>query len=122
MYIYKQMHIYSQQKLDMWTLSPETRKIVETKGAGLGTGERGWVRPNMRIFTKSFQMKGVDWLNLSRGAALNMFEGHIGEGLESDIREKQVEGWEAILTIFHMCCVITCNVDGKIPTQQESNR
>jgi hypothetical protein len=106
----------------MWTLSKESKAIVESKGAALGKGETGWVKPNMRLFSKTYKLKGVDWLNLSRGAGIHIFDGHIGVGLTPGEQENQIEAWESILTLFHMCCVITCNVDGRPPTPEQTER
>ena len=103
-------------------MSQEEQDNVEKKGAILGIGETQWVKPNMRLFTKTFRLKAVDWLNLSRGAGLHIFNGHIGGGLSDADKRKQVEGWEAILQIFNMCCNVTCNVDGAKHTPAEALR
>ena len=67
----------------------------------------------MRLFSQSFRMKAVDYLNLSRGAGLAIFHKQIGDGLPAQEKELQVEAWESILTLLHMLCFITCNADGK---------
>jgi hypothetical protein len=64
----------------------------------------------------------VDWLNLSRGAGVSIFDGHIGERVEGEDKANQIEAWEAILLIFHMCSQITCNVDGEPHTPEETTR
>ncbi len=106
----------------MWKLSKATQTEVEKRGMALGAGELGWVRANMRLFGKTYQMKAVDWLNLSRGAGLHIFDGYIGRDLPEDEREELVEAWESMLTMFQMCCVTTCNVDGKRPTDEMYER
>lgn len=95
---------------------------MERAGAVLGVGETGWIPPHMRLFTKTFRLKAVDWLNLSRGAGIHIFDGHIGEGLEGEEKENQVEAWEAILLAFHMVAAVTCNVDGQKHTPAEAQR
>jgi hypothetical protein len=100
----------------MWKLDNNTQNEVEKRGQALGVGEPGWVRANMRLFTKTYQLKGVDWLNLSRGAGLEIFDGCIGEGLPDDERANLVEAWESLLVLFQMCCITTCNVDGRPAT------
>jgi hypothetical protein len=100
----------------MWKLNKDTLTEVERRGQALGAGEANWVRANMRIFTKTYQMKAVDWLNMSRGAGLHIFDGYIGLGLPPMDKELLIEGWESLLTMFQMCCITTCNVDGVAPT------
>ena len=106
----------------MWKFKKTTAAKVEAIGAALGIGEPGWVRPNMRIFTKTYQMKGVDWLNMSRGAGLHIFDSSIGVDLPDDIAENLVEAWEALMVMFQMCCIVTCNVDGEPPTEEMTKR
>jgi hypothetical protein len=106
----------------MWEMSKPVQAIIEKRGAALGVGEVDWVRTNMRLFTKTYQMKGVDWLNMSRGAGIHIFDGFVGGGLPGPERENVVEAWESLLTAFHMCCVITCNVDGAKPTAEMLRR
>jgi hypothetical protein len=60
------------QALDAWTLTPQAQAKIEKIGAVLGAGETAWVKNDMRIFTKTFKMKAVDWLNMSRGAGTTM--------------------------------------------------
>jgi hypothetical protein len=63
-------------------LKPATQKAIDIKGAAMGAGEVKWVRPNMKIFSKTYKMKAVDWLNMSRGAGLALFDGHMGEDMD----------------------------------------
>jgi hypothetical protein len=88
----------------------------------LGVGEQSWVKPHMRLFTKTYKLKAVDFLNLSRGAGLHMFRGEMGEDLPPADAAAQKQGFEAILTLFHLCCNITCNVDGETPTEAMTQR
>jgi hypothetical protein len=76
----------------------------------------------MRLFSKSYRMKAVDYLNLSRGAGLAIFHKQIGEGLPAKEKELQVEGWESLLTLLHMLCFVTCNADGKPLTAANKRR
>jgi hypothetical protein len=103
-------------------MSNDARKVVEDKGSALGHGEKNWVKPNMRLFTKTYKLKAVDCLNLSRGAGLHIFSDTMGDGLDEQDKELQTEAFEAILTLFHLCCTITCNVDGQPPTPEITRR
>ena len=98
------------------------REEVKKKGFTLGVGETAWIKPYMRIFTQTFRMKAVDWLNVSRGAGLHIFDGHIGVGLDQQQSTDHQEAFEEILTLFHMCCNTTCNVDGAAPKPAEADR
>jgi hypothetical protein len=115
-------YLHTTQAVLKWKMRKQTMMAVEGKGAALGTGETGWVKPNMRLFTKTYRMKAVDWLNLSRGAGLHIFNDTMGEGLSAEDAELQREAFESILLLFNMCCTVTCNVDGKPPTLEETNR
>jgi hypothetical protein len=110
-------HFTYTQVLESWKMTNATLEEVEQRGAALGSGEENWVRANMRIFTKTYQMKAVDWLNISRGAGLHIFDDYIGLGQPDEDKALVVEGWESMLMMFQMCCVITCNVDGEPQTQ-----
>ena len=110
--------------LDKWTMPASEQAAVDRKGDVLGVGEPKWVKPNMRLMAKTFRMKAADWLNISRGAGLHIFHGHIGTSLDREPERKDlaVEAWESILLIFHMLCTVTCNVDGEKPTAAKTQR
>ena len=62
---------------------------MEDKGSALGHGEKNWVKPNMRLFTKTYKLKAVDCLNLPRGAGLHSFSDTMGDGLDEQDKELQ---------------------------------
>ena len=112
------------QMLAKWQMPAKDQAAVEKKGDVLGVGEPAWVKPHMRLFAKTFRMKAVDWLNLSRGAGRHIFRGHIGTALEQEPERKDLvkEAWDSILLIFYMCSTVTCNVDGEAPTPEKEQR
>jgi hypothetical protein len=86
---------------------------VNKRSNDLG-GEDNWIAPEMNLMTKTFKLKAVDFVRVSRGAMTYLFEG-IFDGKEN---EEQKQAFEAFNEALRLCLTTHFNADGRPHTSQ----
>jgi hypothetical protein len=86
------------QDLEGWRLSPSQIATVNRRSNDLG-GEEKWVPPRMNLLTKTFKLKAVDFVRISRGAMSYLFAG-VFDDLET---ENQKQAFESFNETLRLC-------------------
>jgi hypothetical protein len=84
------MHPLPLQDLRGWKLSNDQLETINKRSNDLG-GEQNWIPPQVNFIKKTFRLKAVDFVRISRGGISYMFEGifdgestpHIKQAFES---------------------------------------
>jgi hypothetical protein len=95
------------QDLEGWRLSPSQIATVNRRSNDLG-GEEKWVPPRMNLLTKTFKLKAVDFVRISRGAMSYLFAG-VFDDLET---ENQKQAFESFNETLRLCLTSHFNADG----------
>ena len=68
------LNTWPSQDLRGWELSRAQQATVNQRSNDLG-GEKNWLPSNMNLLTKTFKLKAVDFVRISRGAMSYVFQG-----------------------------------------------
>jgi hypothetical protein len=91
-----------------WKLTKPQLKAVNKRSNHLG-GEPNWIPPQMNLIEKTYKLKAVDFVRMSRGAAAYLFEGVFdGKG-----QENQKQAFEAFTECLRLCLTMHVNADGR---------
>jgi hypothetical protein len=99
---------FTLQDIKGWTLSADQIETVNKRSNDLG-GEQNWIPNNMNFLTKTFKLKAVDFVRISKGAMSYVFQG-IFDGFET---EKQKQAFESFNETLRLCLTTHFNADGK---------
>ena len=91
-----------------WTLSPAQLKTVNKRSNDLG-GEQNWIPKYMNFVTKTYKLKAVDFVRISKGAMSYVFEGMF-EGPE---KADQKQAFESFNESLRLCLTTHFNADGR---------
>jgi hypothetical protein len=96
------------QDINAWKLSPAQITKVNKRSNDLG-GEQNWIPPEMNFLTKTFKLKAVDFVRISKGAISYVFEGIFdGPGAEH-----QKQAFESFNETLRLCLTTHFNADGR---------
>ena len=101
-------HHFTRQDIKGWTLSPDQIAKVNKRSNDLG-GVQNWIPQDMNFLTKTFKLKAVDFVRISKGAMSYVFEG-IFDALEN---ENQKQAFEAFNEVLRLCLTTHFNADGR---------
>jgi hypothetical protein len=90
---------------------------VNKRSNDLG-GEQNWIPPEMNFLTKTFKLKAVDFVRISKGAMSYVFAG-IFDGIENENRK---QAFEAFNEVLRLCLTTHFNANGKPLTDRLKQR
>ena len=99
-----QLHL---QDTKGWQLTRAQLATINRRSNALG-GEQNWMPGDMNFITKSFRLKAVDFVRLSKGAMSYLFDG-IFDGPET---ERQKQAFESFNDSLRLCLTTHFNADG----------
>jgi hypothetical protein len=102
------MHPYHHQDLQAWKLSPAQQATVNNRTNDLG-GEQNWIPKDLNFITKTFKLKAVDFVRISKGAMSYVFSG-VFDGLTT---EKQKQAFTSFNETLRLCLTTHFNADGR---------
>ena len=91
-----------------WELSPAKQRTANKRSNDLG-GELNWIPRDMNLLTKTFKLKAVDFVRVSKGAMSYVFGGAF-DGPET---EDQKQAFNAFNDTLRLCLTTHCNADGR---------
>ena len=92
------------QDLQGWKLSPAQQSTVNRRTNDLG-GEQHWIPKDMNFLTKTFKLKAVDFVRISRGAMSYVFK-DIFTG-------SQKQAFDSFNETLRLCLTTHFNADGR---------
>jgi hypothetical protein len=90
-----------------WVLTKAQLSTVNKRSNALG-GEQNWMPLDMNFVTRSFKLKAVDFVRLSKGAMSYLFDG-IFDGPKT---ERQKQAFESLNESLRLCLTVHFNADG----------
>jgi hypothetical protein len=105
------------QDLQGWALSPTQQALVNKRTNDLG-GEQNWLPPKMNFLTKTYKLKAVDFVRISKGAMSYVFEG-IFDGPRT---EKHKQAFESLNETLRLCLTTHYNANGRPLTNNTKQR
>jgi hypothetical protein len=81
---------------------------VNKRSNDLG-GEPDWIPPDMNFITKTFKLKAVDFIRISRGAISYVFEGVF----DAPDKEAQKQAFTSFEESLRLCLTTHYNADGR---------
>ena len=110
------MHYYHNQDIQGWKLSPAQLSTVNTRSNNLG-GEQNWIPQDVNFILKTFKLKAVDFVRMSKGAMSYVFAG-IFDGIRT---ERHKQAFESFTETLRLCLTTHFNADG-LPLTTRSKR
>jgi hypothetical protein len=101
------------QDLQGWKLSPAQQCTVNRRTNDLG-GEQNWIPKDMNFLTKTFKLKAVDFVRISKGAMSYVFK-DIFAG-------SQKQALDAFIETLRLCLTTHFNADGRPLTSELKHR
>ena len=96
------------QDLRAWTLTPAQQNQVNKRSNDLG-GQQNWIPPSMNLITKTFKLKAVDFVRISKGAMSYVFE----DIFDAPGAENQKQAFESFNETLRLCLTTHFNADGR---------
>jgi hypothetical protein len=116
-YTTSSVHASHLQDLQGWSLTSAQQNQVNKRSNDLG-GEQNWIPPNMNFLTKTFKLKAVDFVRISKGAMSYVFEGIFdGPGTEN-----QKQAFDSFNETLRLCLTTHFNADGRPLTNSTKQR
>jgi hypothetical protein len=101
-------HHSHHQDIQSWKLSPEQINTVNKRSNDLG-GEQNWIPRDMNFLTKTFKLKAVDFVRISKGAMsyvfAGVFDGPSTEGIK--------QAFDSFNESLRLCLTTHFNADGR---------
>jgi hypothetical protein len=101
------------QDIKGWALSGAKLRSANKRSNDLG-GEQNWIPRDMNFITKTFKLKAVDFVRVSKGAMSYIFDGAF-DGPET---EDQKQAFESFNESLRLCLTTHCDADGRPLTRQ----
>ena len=101
------LHPCPSQDLAAWKLSPAQLASVNKRSNDLG-GEQDWLPSNLHLINKTFKLKAVDFVRLSRGAMSYVFAGVF----DRPSTEAQNQAFTSFNESLRLCLTTHFNADG----------
>ena len=102
------VHPLHKQDLQGWTLSPAQQATVNKRSNNLG-GEQNWIQREMNLMTKTFKLKAVDFVRISKGAMSYLFGG-VFDGPSTEAHKQAFNSFNESLRLL---LTTHFNADGK---------
>ena len=99
---------YPHQDIGGWTLSPAQIATINKRSNDLG-GAQNWLPPDMNFLTKTFKLKAVDFIRISKGAMSYVFQGVF----DGPTKERQKQAFTSFNETLRLCLTTHYNADGK---------
>jgi hypothetical protein len=96
------------QDLKAWTLSKKQQQIANKRSNDLG-GESNWIPRDMNLLTKTYKLKAVDFVRISKGAMSYVFAGAFDKPEEAD----QKRAFDSFNETLRLCLTTHYNADGR---------
>jgi hypothetical protein len=114
---YETLIVHHNQDIKGWTLTPAQIKTANKRSNDLG-GEPNWLPLNLNLMTKTFKLKAVDFVRLSKGAMSYVFK----DVFDGPTKEKQKQAFDSFNESLRLCLTTHFNVDGKPITHRMKMR
>ena len=94
--------------LKAWTLTSRQRQVANKRTNDLG-GESNWLPRDMNLLTKTYKLKAVDFVRISKGAMSYVFDGVFSKPEEAD----QKRAFDSFNETLRLCLTTHYNADGR---------
>jgi hypothetical protein len=95
------------QALKEWTLTPDELSTINLRSNDL-SGEQDWLPPVVDLMNKTFRLKAVDFVRMSRGAMTYVFEGVFA----GEKNENKKQAFDSFNETLRRCLTTHFNADG----------
>ena len=96
------------QDLKAWELSPAQLRSANKKSNDLG-GEQNWIPNDMNFISKTFKLKAVDFVRISKGATSYVF----GGAFDGPDKANQKQAFASFNETLRLCLTTHFNADGR---------
>jgi hypothetical protein len=96
------------QRLNDWKLTTAQLATVNKRSNDLG-GEQSWIPQSMNLITKTFKLKAVDFMRISKGAMTYVFENVFSGRTKENIKQ----AFESFNETLRLVLTTHYNADGK---------
>ena len=96
------------QDLKAWTLTARQLQVANKRSNDLG-GESNWIPRDMNFLTKTYKLKAVDFVRISKGALSYVFEGLFNKPSEAN----QKRAFDSFAETLRLCLTTHFNADGR---------
>jgi hypothetical protein len=104
---YNTIIVHYTQDIKGWKLTPAQIIAANKRSNDLG-GEPNWIPLGLNLLTKTFKLKAVDFVRLSKGAMSYIFK----DAFDGPTKEKQKQAFASLNESFRLCLTTHFNVDG----------
>jgi hypothetical protein len=111
------MHPLHLQDTRGWELTRAQLKTINKRSNALG-GEQNWMPVDMNFITKSFKLKAVDFVRLSKGAMSYLFDGIF----DDPQTQRHKQAFDSFNESLRLCLTTHFNADGRPLTSDTKQR